>query len=349
MLGGNMKEEVRSRKWFCRISETNHTKNEGIYQYDFQNIYNILSSRYDFVMYIIHDKNENNIHAHYIIQNNTQIKKSTLINVMPYGDIEVQRGSNLECYEYLLHRNQDSKEEYLESNIICNKLEVLEQWLYVKKEQSNRKDFLNGVYNFVDKKELRELYPNEYLIHYSKLEKMQNDCMREKANVFRDIKIVYVYGNNIDLFLKPLISYFLEENVDYFHINDYEKDPFNTYNGEKIIVSNLDAMFSGLFFSTNRWDVFFSNYPNTQIYSRYGNKYLLYDFIFLFCEECLYDLKSEYINMIVKNLFYIVSIDEPFIRMIKNGEVLFESGIANQTKLKEMILHMLCYRSDSVS
>lgn len=344
-----MEKKSRSRKWFCRISENNHLKSGEVYRYNFQDVYNVLSSRYDFVMYIVHDEDKNNVHAHFIVQNKTQILKSTLINIMPYGDIEVQKGSNLECYNYLLHKNQENKHEYDKSEIICNYIDNLNEWLNVKNKQSNREKFLEAIYSEMDTRELRELYPNEFLLHFNKLEKLQNDSIKAKANCFRNLKIIYVYGDNLDLFLKPLFSYFIKNESSYFYINDYEKDPFNNYQGEEILVSNFDNMLTGCFFNSNKFQLFFSNFPKTQIYSRYGNKYLTYDFIFLLSKQDLFDIRKEYMKIIVEKLFFTVHIEEPFIRLIKNGEIIAESGVANQAKLNEIISHMLCYRSDVLS
>lgn len=346
-----MTKELRSRKWFCRISLENHLKTGEIYKYDFNEIYLNLIDRYEKVMYIIHDQDDKNIHAHFIIQHKNQIKKSTLINIMPYGDIEQQRGTNIECYNYLLHKDVEDKVSYSEENIVCNFSEEVSDWLSDKKVNKSKENFLNAIYNSMDTHEIREQYPNEFLINFNKLEKLQNDSIKEKSNCFRDIKVIYVYGNNLDLFLKPLCAYLIENDISYFHINDYDRDPFSNYCGEKIVISNLDDMIQGTFFHFNRLETFFSEYPKTQICSRYNNKYLIYDLIILTNKNNMFDIKdiygkknNSYLKMFIDKLYFTVSIDDPFIRLVKNGEVMFESGVANKTKLNEIISHIF-YKS----
>lgn len=110
--------ESRFRKWFIRATKINNTLN-GVYEYDFQKIYTDLKCRYDVVVYVVHDKDPNNVHAHFCIQSNNVIRFSTLKKIFPYGDIEKQKGSNIDVYNYMLHRNSD-KTLYNESDIISN-------------------------------------------------------------------------------------------------------------------------------------------------------------------------------------------------------------------------------------
>lgn len=111
--------QSRFRKWFIRATLINNTS-EGIYQYDFEKLYNDLKCRYDVVIYIIHDEDKNNIHCHFCIQNSNAIRFSSLKKIFPYGDIEKQKGTNLDVYNYMLHRNCADKKQYNESDIICN-------------------------------------------------------------------------------------------------------------------------------------------------------------------------------------------------------------------------------------
>ena len=110
--------ETRFRKWFIRATKINDTSN-GVYEYDFEKVYNELKCRYDVVVYVVHDKDSHNVHAHFCIHNCNAIRFSSLKKIFPYGDIEKQKGSNSDVYNYMLHRNSD-KTLYNESDIISN-------------------------------------------------------------------------------------------------------------------------------------------------------------------------------------------------------------------------------------
>ena len=110
--------ETRFRKWFIRATKINNTSN-GVYEYDFEKIYSELKTRYDVVVYVVHDKDLHNVHAHFCIQNTNSVRFSSLKKIFPYGDIEKQKGSNIEVYNYMLHRNSD-KTLYNECDIISN-------------------------------------------------------------------------------------------------------------------------------------------------------------------------------------------------------------------------------------
>lgn len=112
------KMESRFRKWFIRATLINNT-NEGIYEYDFEKVYNDLKCRYDVVIYIIHNGDGVNKHAHFCIQNSNAIRFTSLKKIFPYGDIEKQKGTNEDVYNYMLHLNTD-KIQYNENDIISN-------------------------------------------------------------------------------------------------------------------------------------------------------------------------------------------------------------------------------------
>ncbi len=132
--------DFKTNRWFVRLTKTNltHTLNEygeplidiyknryyKIYEYNFNEIYKTLCERYARVVYIVHDKDLENIHAHFLIQDNDDIYFDELKNLMPYGQIVKQRGSNKAVIDYFLHINEKSikknKFPYEEKDIITN-------------------------------------------------------------------------------------------------------------------------------------------------------------------------------------------------------------------------------------
>ena len=138
----------RCRNWFIRLTKTNNTK-QGLYEYDFNDVYKTLCDKYDKVIMALHDKDIDNIHCHIILQNQNQITFKTLKNLLPYGDIEQQRGSNEECYKYIQHIDEKSKEtekDVYDESCIQTNIEDIQGWLKIKQGQrTDLLDFKNAV------------------------------------------------------------------------------------------------------------------------------------------------------------------------------------------------------------
>lgn len=61
-----MPKKDSCRKWFCRVTKINNTQN-GVYEYDFDDLYNTLTERYN-VLFALHNKDTENVHCHIVIQ-----------------------------------------------------------------------------------------------------------------------------------------------------------------------------------------------------------------------------------------------------------------------------------------
>lgn len=84
----------RSRKWFIRLTKENNTKDKGVFTYDFSEIYEELIKKYERVAMCIEiGTATEKEHAHILLQNLNGIRFSALKSIMPYGDIDKQRGS----------------------------------------------------------------------------------------------------------------------------------------------------------------------------------------------------------------------------------------------------------------
>ena len=338
----NSSLNIRSRKWFCRITQTNKIgSDDSMFVYDFKKVFNTLSQKYDKVAYIIHDKKENNIHAHFIIQNKNQISKSTLIKIMPYGDIELQRGTNLECYNYLLHKGQPDKESYSESSIITNFENEISEWLNENKNVSISEEVLKEIYSGKSLDEIRLNYSNMYVKNYNSLIKIRNDYLKKEANKVRKLEIVYICNDCNDLFKISLSKVLEELKCDYFRISEYCKDPFSNYNGEKIITIDFEDLINGTFFNYEILKKIFTGLPKTQILSRYENKFLNYDVIFLFVNTSLNDLSREYQRLILKYINYNFFVEENkfIVKLgIKKDQVVY---FKDYNKIKDIIKHII--------
>jgi hypothetical protein len=276
-------KDVRNREWFIRITKINHitstdaTINEEIYEYDFDNLYNQLIEKYTTVLYIIHDKDPNNIHAHFVIQNDTVIRFPALKKMIPYGDIEVQKGNNKDVYNYLLHYNQEDKELYTADKITHN-IEKIEEWLLIEKGQGRRND-ISLFYNDIDAGytdlELRKKYPLLYSRYNNMIERTRQLLNEEKSKSFRtNLKVHYWYGDSGTG--KTYLAITSHDINDVYIVNSYDKGSFDNYRGQKVVI-----------FDEFRGDIPISSllqyldiYP-LQLPARYNNKWAVFTEIYL--------------------------------------------------------------------
>ena len=274
-----MANNSRNYNWFIRISKTNNTQN-GLYEYDFDNVFEMLTERYDTTIMAIHDKDDTNIHAHIILQNDTQIRFETLKKLLPYGDIEKQRGTNEECYQYLLHQDEKSKEtEKIEYDESCLKIQCdnLQDWLKIKdKSRTDLVNFKNAILNGKSFEDLLDEFPSQMARYKSFYE----SCLllrqqREFANKLRDLKVVYIYGG---AGYGKTYSVYNENDNDYsrvYSVDNYEH-PFDKYNGQDIVL--FDEYRSN--FKITYLLKLLDKYP-LQLMARYGDKQACYTKVYI--------------------------------------------------------------------
>ncbi len=295
-------KDIKSRKYFIRVCQENHTVEDGIVTYNFNEIYEKLCSKYDKVMYIIHDKDPKNIHAHFIVQNHAQIRKSTLINLIKYCDIQKQRGSNLQCYEYLQHKGIENKEPYDKMNIKCNFPNELEIWLKeINESESNYQKMINALYSGSTPEEIMINYPKEYFTHRNKIHTIYSDLNLKKATEsWRDIQVFYIWGDSRTGKTRSVIEYCKNNNIPYYRVTEYEKDPFQNYTCEPCLI--LDEYREN--FPVSSLLTYLDGYEKTFLSSRYSNKYALYNTVFIISNIPLsqqYTHCDEKTRMAIKN------------------------------------------------
>lgn len=232
--------EEKCRKYFCRVSNINNTTS-GLYEYNFTDLYNKLCDKYDTVLFALHDKDENNIHCHIIIQNKNQIRFDTLKNLIPFGDIEKQRGSNKECYEYCLHIDKKSKEtekdEYDDSCIKTN-IEDIETWKKLDKGLGARNDLtkiVEDLKNGASPTEIRDNYPSQYIRYSTSIQKIKQEVVKEEfSKVFRKLQITYIFGSTGVGKTRYVMEKFGYENV--YRISSYGRSAFDGYDNQDVIL-----------------------------------------------------------------------------------------------------------------
>ena len=268
----------RQRNWFIRVSKINNTKDKGVYEYNFDELYNTLVNKYEKVVMALHDKDTTNIHCHIVLQNKNQIRFDTLKKLIPYGDLEKQQGSNAECYNYLLHKDNKSKEnekyEYDESCIKTN-IEDLESWLKITKgNRSDLLDFKEAVLGGATYGDLLEDYTstlarnrNFYkdLVSY----KLEKEFMTKE----RDVECVYIYGAPGTGKTKYVYSNFGFDVV--YSVDDYDH-PFDEYENQSVLLLDEYRYNFNITYLLKLLD----RYP-LKLRARYGNKVACYTKVFI--------------------------------------------------------------------
>ena len=272
--------DEQQRKWFCRISKTNNTQ-QGLYEYNFDDVFNKLSSKYDNILMAIHDKEETNIHAHIVIQNASAIRFSTIKKLLPYGDIEKQRGTNLQCYQYCLHIDEKSKEtekqEYDESCIKTN-IDDIEVWKKLSSGGGSRSDLIKlteMVKNGASDLDIMNEYPSQFMVFCNSINKVRQTYLREiNAKQFRHLEVVYIYGST-----GVGKTRFVMEKHGYdkvFRVTDYGTGAFDGYNGQDIIL--FDEFRSSI--TITQMLTLLDGYP-VELPCRFANKSALYTKVYI--------------------------------------------------------------------
>lgn len=232
-----MAEDMRCRNWFIRVTKINNTQN-GLYEYDFEDLYNKLIEKYDNIVFALHDKDESNIHAHIIIQNKEPIRFTTLKKLIPYGDIEKQRGTNEQVYLYILHQDETSKEiekDVYDNTCIKTNIENIDNWLKIAKGQrTDLVKFKDEIFAGATKRELIDKYPSQIACFDKFFETCRYMSLQDKfSKSFRDLQVVYIYGG---AGLGKTSYVYNNENVeDIYSVDDYSH-PFDEYEGEDVIL-----------------------------------------------------------------------------------------------------------------
>jgi hypothetical protein len=257
---------MQSRKWFIRITKENKTEN-GTYIYDYDNIYNILTSRYSRVALVEEVGTESEKeHAHILLQNDNGIRFDTLKKIMPYGDIQVQRGTVLQCIDYM------SKQNPIKSSVPLTEFEDADI-------QGKRTD-LELIYNCLkDGKSTYDIIStnNNLLLQVDKIERARQLILTEKykSTLRLELKsnVYYVFGNSGVGKTSSIFEKHGYENV--YRVTDY-KHAFDNYQNQEVIVFEEFRNSLKIEDMLNYLDI----YPIT-LPSRYSNKVACYTTVYI--------------------------------------------------------------------
>lgn len=284
-----MVKNIRNRNWFCRITKVNDTQN-GIYEYDYNDLYQELTKRYDNIIFCIHDKDESNNHAHIVIQHKNPIKFDTLKRLMPYGNLSKQRGSNKEVYDYLLHQDEKSKKDgkvsYSPESIQTN-IDDLESWKEIKQgKRSDLEECKLLAESGATFYEILDEYPH-VIARYEKFIRMLIERYQKEVygNSIRSLDVTYIYGKS----RTGKTSYVYDKHgfQDVYRITNYQ-NPFDLYDGQPIIL--FEEFRSSL--KITEILTLLEGYPTT-LKARYNDKIACYTQVYIVSNISLIDQYPE--------------------------------------------------------
>ena len=273
-------QDIRSRKFFCRIHKTNILENKKKYIYNATKVYKQLCDKYENVVFCIHEKDTHNEHYHFVIQDDNAIRKSTLLKIMPYGSIEKQLGSNKQVYEYMLHidlkSRKNGKIEYTH-DIITHNIEDFDTWLKLENEKGSRNDLVEltqmieaGASDY----EIIQANKEAFARYNNYIENTRKAINENKGSQEREtLQVFYYYGDTGTG--KTYTARHNHDRRDIFVVSDY-KNPWDNYKGQPIII--LEEYRSN-FYPTDLLQ-YLDIYP-LELRARYKNNYACWTTVYI--------------------------------------------------------------------
>lgn len=209
-------DEVRSRGWLITLP---YKVDETVYRIKY--IIESLDKYTNYIFQVEKGGNTDYIHYQIYVEHSQQIRFSTLKAKFPHAHLEVRKGSKVEAWEY------------------CSKEDTRRFGPWFKGEKPSEDPSLTKRALYIADIGLG-LSDKELLLKYPGIFKLK------EVNEFRSILGIDLYSENRDVKVKYLwglsrtgkSSYVhsLYKNKDLYVVSDYERDPFGSYDGQKVIV-----------------------------------------------------------------------------------------------------------------
>lgn len=274
------------RRCNIRVSAINNTE-KGVIKYDLKDIHNILiewSNTLSFDYYLIchtMDIEDDNVHYHIVIRfHKNPVPFANIKSKFPYGLIECTR--NLKnSIQYLIHKNDKSKKQYNQSEIITND-ENIDKW-FVNTQQQDREE-INEYIKLINSGEIREynqfeMIPidiwsrNKNIINNAFMHYRERILMDNNRNI-RVIIFTGATGSGKTTFAKKYCESINKSYCVSSSSNDFMQD----YKGQDVMIfddiRDTDIKFTDML-------KILDNHTRSSIISRYYNKGFIGDTIIL--------------------------------------------------------------------
>lgn len=276
----------RNRSWMLTIPA------EGLPKRELKK----LLGNYTYIGQLERGEKTDYLHWQLYIENEGQIRFTTLKRKFPKAHIEPRRKSKKSCYDYVTKSKtavENSRIENGEIKVEDDKVEKLELEMGA--------DLMKRGMRF---DELMLQHPNlgRYMKYYEELQRIIDK--QENSTKFRDITVQYIYGAPGTGKTKWIYDNHKFDEV--YRVTNY-KNPFDTYNGEDVLV--FDEFASQIPFSEML--TYLDVYP-LELPARYYNRWAAYTKVYIISNAPLH---VQYRNVADSNLARI----NAFYRRIANN------------------------------
>jgi hypothetical protein len=208
------------------------------------------------------------VHLHMVLEDSSKSRFSAVKTTYPKAHIEPTQGRKEEAENYIQKRGK-----------FAEKGEVV---VYIARHgeiqgrQGQRSDIAHIVQMIEDgipNKQIRQLYPAQYFLHQSKIERIRQEIRQElAAGECRPLVVKYIYGTSGTGKTRYINDTY---GATAFRVTDYSH-PFDGYNGQDILVFeefHSQITMSGML---DYLDVYCTELP-----SRYANKIAVYSKVYI--------------------------------------------------------------------
>lgn len=212
----NSVEDVRSRGWLITLP---YKVDDSIYKIKY--IMECLNSYKSYAFQVEKGGSTGYMHYQIYLEHTQQIRFSTLKSRFPHAHLEIRKGSKSQAWDYCTKVDTRLHGPFTMGNRPCEVDSLTKRALYIA-------DISNGLTD----KELLIKYPG--IFKRQEVEDFRRVLGVDLYSYNRDVKVNYMFG--LSRSGKSSYIHSLYENKDIYVVSDYERDPFGSYDGQKVIV-----------------------------------------------------------------------------------------------------------------
>lgn len=285
-------EDVRSRGWLITLP---YKKDESVYKIKY--VMTILSKYKTYAFQVEKGGNTGYLHYQIYVEHSQAIRFSTLKAAFPHAHLETRIGSKKQAWDYC------TKEDTRLHGPWTSGIKPEEEDKLKKREQ-----YLIDIGNGMSDRELLLKYPGIFKLQ--EVVQFRSILGVDLYAFNREVTVNYLWG--LSRTGKSSYVHSLYDNKDIYVVSDYERDPFGSYDGQKVIV-----------FEEFRSDIplknmlqYLDRYP-CKLPSRYVNKQALFTEVWIISN---WNLDFQYMQTSVDD-------KQAFINRVKNVYLVTEKTI----------------------
>lgn len=263
-------KDTQSRKWQLTI---NNPQEKG---FDHQKIISIMEQNFKSVVYwcMSDEIGENKTyHTHIFICGRSGIRFSTLKNKFPGAHFEMCNGTAQENKDYVQKSGKWEKDKKKETSVEGTFYESGEIPVERKRKDNNMEDVYSMIKDGLSNEQIIDQIP-DVMFHLNDLDNVRQAIIyQDYKNRFRDLSVVYIYGDSRTGKTRSIMDGFGYDKV--FRVSDYQH-AFDNYRGQDILL--LDEFRSSINLSFML--KLLEGYP-LELPCRYFNKWACFTQVFI--------------------------------------------------------------------